>query len=146
MSEPDPENTIGKLAWHVHHSQHLFQALTGPLSVRQNFIRHCKPPAEVPTRLRLLKLIRGPLPPAVTTALAAVNAAQAAFDTARAACAAAWAACTTAQAAFTAAQVALASEVEGHTEEMNALHKQECPDCPWDYEQKTIFPEGRPKT
>ena len=80
-----------KYAWHVHHEK-LWEVLTEPIKNRIAYIKENKPPAEQATRLRLLKLIKGPLPDKMTEAA------------------------------------------------MDALHKQECPDCPWN--GSTIFPEG----
>ena len=35
--------------------------------------------------------------------------------------------------------------IEEHREEILALHAKECPDCPWDEEQQTIFPVKKSK-
>ena len=78
-----------KYAWHVHHEK-LWEVLTEPIKNRIAYIKENKPPAEQATRLRLLKLIKGPLPDKMTKAA------------------------------------------------MDALHKKECPDCPWN--GSTIFP------
>ena len=49
------------LAWHVHHEV-LCEVLTEPLEVRAKYIRKDKPKEEQSVRLRLLKVVRGPLP------------------------------------------------------------------------------------
>ena len=64
------------LYWHVHHSQ-LFEG-SWDIAERRRIIRKYKKDSEVPTRLRLLKRIRGPL--GDPRLLAAYGEAEAEFD------------------------------------------------------------------
>lgn len=146
MNEFDPENTVGKLAWHVHHSERLLEILTEPLSVRQAYIKARKPDYEVETRLRLLKLVQGPLPPAFDAACKAWNDARKAWNDAWKAWDAAWDAawndaCKAWNDARDDACKAWKDALISYAGEIDALHKRECPNCPWDPEQKTIFPK-----
>ena len=160
-------------AWHVHHAV-LVEPLVEPISVRRKFIRENKPEVEVALRLRLLKVVKGKLPEALTkvyavqakaraaqekayavqakaravqakayaaweTADAAWGTADAAWETAYAAWAKANAAWETAYAAWAKANAARETAYREYLPEIEALHKIECPDCPWD--GKTIFPK-----
>ena len=53
--------TVGRLAWHVHHDM-LCERLTEPFNARVRYIRVFKPIYELDLRLRLFKLVTGPLP------------------------------------------------------------------------------------
>lgn len=64
-----------------------------------------------------------------------------ACDEAQEARARAWEACAKARGAYVKAWAACEKAMEKYRVEIEALHAQECPDCPWD--GKTIFPEGR---
>ena len=109
-------------AWHVHHDV-LVEPLTESIETRCAYIRIHKPKGEIKTRLRLLKRVRGEIP-------AKLVAARAAFLAAVAAESAAW----------SAAWSAFAKAHEDAIPEINRMHLEECPDCPWD--GKTIFPEA----
>jgi hypothetical protein len=55
---------VGEPCWHVHHGDGLlFEYLTEPYEVRQQYIRENKPAAEVETRLRLFQPVRGTISP-----------------------------------------------------------------------------------
>ena len=97
--------------WHVHHTV-LCEPLTEPIENRIAYIKASKREAEIETRLRLMAPVRGKLP-------AAYAKARAAYDKARA--------------AYAKAGAAALPEIE-------ALHALECPNCPWDAAQQTIFP------
>lgn len=141
MSEIDPENTVGKLAWHVHHSGHLLEILTEPLSVRQAYIKAYKPDREIETRLRLLKLVQGPLPPALDDTWKTLNDAQRALDDTQKTWDGAYKTWDGAYKTSDDARKAWNDALISHAGEVDALHKRECPDCPWDPKQKTIFPK-----
>src|SRR3990167_1611840 len=130
--------------WHVHHNI-LCEPLTESMQMRRAYIRARKPANEIETRLRLLKGVRGAIPVMLIDAYdawlaarsAAWSAASAAVAAAESAWAAAWsAAVATAESAWSAYQKAY----EDAMPEINRLHLEECPDCPWD--GKTIFPRG----
>ncbi len=87
MSENTPQ--LGDLVWHIHHDV-LLEPLTEPFETRVAYIKENKSEDEVPTRLRLMKPVRGGLPELLAVRAAWVKAraeldeAQAAWDQARA--------------------------------------------------------------
>jgi len=147
----------------------LLEAATEPIENRIAYIRNHKPADEVETRLRLLRPVAGDLPPELVEARAALdkagathnkaraaynkawdayNKARAAYDKARAAYNKARAAYNKARAAYNKARAAynkawdaLNKALADHTGEIEALHRVECPDCPWD--GQTIFPDKK---
>ena len=119
-----------KWAWHVHHDV-LVEPLTDPIETRREFIRQFKPAHEVATRLRLLKVVKGRLPPKLVEALKAYDEAWKAYDEARKAYYGAWKAYNETRKAYVeASKAAMPAIIK--------LHAKECPNCPWDGE--TIFP------
>ena len=142
-------------AWHVHHDN-LVEPLTEPIKNRIAYIKANKPRVEIETRLRLLKVVRGGLPAPTVQAGAAYDKARAAYDKAGAAYDKAWAAFDQAGAAYDKAwvtygrarvaydkaQVAYEQVLHDNQEAIKALHRKECPDCPWD--GSTIFPRAVP--
>ena len=100
--------------WHVHHNI-LCEPLTESMQMRRAYIRARKPANEIETRLRLLKGVRGAIPVMLIDA----------YDAWLAARSAAWS--------------AYQKAYEDAMPEINRLHLEECPDCPWN--GKTIFPE-----
>ena len=127
---------IRGLALHVYHTQ-LF-SFCYDFEGRQRRFEY-KNPAEVPLRLRLFKMVVGPLPPAVAEAVAACEVAYAVYDQTSAASVQSKAAFSQAEAAaaYDGAADALDRALVANWPEMLALHERECPDCPWDGE--TIF-------
>lgn len=103
--------------WHLYHST-LIGWCYG-YEGRVAYIRAHKPANEIALRLRLFQSVRGKLPPQFEKVYAAWEKADATWEQTRAAREQAYAACSP---------------------ELEALHKRECPDCPWDGE--TIFPKG----
>ena len=108
--------SVGQFAWHIHDDK-LVEVLTEPIEARQEYIRLKKPQDEIETRLRLLKPVVGELPAAVIDAGLAVTK-ERGWDSY------AW--------------MDMYNALRTHASEINTLHAQECPDCPWD--GKTIFP------
>lgn len=121
-----------KYCWHKYHDV-LMSPVTEPIKNRRAFIRKHKPKYQRALRLRLLKRVRG------TVLLD--RAAKAAYDAridlatiekgkglqgALHALAAAWASYET--------------ELRNFKANIELLHAEECPGCPWD--GRTIFPEG----
>lgn len=96
-------------AWHVHHDT-LTEGVLGSIEERIAYIKEFKPASEQETRLRLLKPVQGTLPREIVKARAAYVKARAAYDKARA---------------------AYDKALIDHREEIEALHKEECPSCPW---------------
>ena len=146
-----------KFAWHVHHNV-LLEPLIEPLKNRIAYIKDNKPKDEIATRLRLLKPVKGELPTAVVAewkayhkAWKAYRKARKSYDAAAKALIEPWTfieaqksfrkAYRKAWKAYDASQKSYDEVLTIHEPEILALHAIECPDCPWDNEQKTIFPE-----
>src|SRR6185295_9413403 len=148
-AEPLPDGRVGQWYWHVHHEE-LAEVLTDPIEDRIEWITTGKPAHERETRLRLMTPIRGTVPAALVAAWEAYFAANAAAD-------AAWqhvfttypypehyfetkeyAAYRTLQNAAHDAHDAAWDALNAAQSELEALHKTEHPDCPWD--GNTIFP------
>ena len=144
---------VGVPCWHIHHDE-LLEWSIEPLEQRAAFIREHKPAHEIPVRLQFLAPVRGALPEAVVEARRVYNEARRALNEAVAdhhvKMERAYAevgrlgevvvgpfvevkrACAEARRAYNEAVV-------DHRDEIKALHRSECPDCPWD--GKTIFPK-----
>ena len=105
--------------FHVHHKV-LMEFLTEPLQNRQRYIREEKPECQREVRLRLLRPVRGKLPPAVEQA---------------------WAAYRERWSCSRKSWLAYRKALRDYAPEIEALHKVECPNCPWD--GKTIFPRKK---
>jgi hypothetical protein len=145
MSEPT-------FYWHIHHDV-LVEPATEPIEQRSEYIRQRKPANQIETRLRLLKPVKGELPQAFVEARRAYDEASRAYEEAwlaydeasRAyeeawlAYEEAWLACEEARRAYHEVWLAYDDARGAHKTEIEALHAQECPDCPWD--GKTIFPK-----
>jgi len=143
-----------KFAWHVHHGI-LVEPLTEPLGKRVGYIKKHKSQNEIATRLRLLKPVKGKLPTAVVQAWKAFDEARKPFDEAGKAFDEAWKAFDEAgkpyreagkafdeaRKAYHEAGKAFDEVVKIHEAEILVLHARECPNCPWDNVQQTIFPE-----
>jgi hypothetical protein len=126
-----PTGQPGEIWWHVHHEV-LCERLTKPVENRRRFIIEEKLEAQRELRLRLLRPVRGAVPPVLVQAMADLDRAGATCEQARAAYhQEAWAAYVQACVAYNQAWAACAAK-------MDALHRAECPDCPWD--GRTIFP------
>jgi len=124
-------------AWHVHHDV-LVEPLTGPIEERISYIKRAKARHEIPIRLRLLKPVIGQLPSALLRSGAAYKKAVQAISSALATALAA--SSRTKRAAWGAECEAWAeyrTTLVNNHEEIEALHRQECPNCPWD--GSTIF-------
>lgn len=121
--------TVGKLAWHVHHDR-LFEILTEPIENRITYIKSNKNLREIPTRLRLLKLVsRGRLPISVRQAYVIWERDVARWKTAR------WKKASTAW-----TRKSELGERLLNLPAIEKLHTKECPNCPWN--GKTIFPKN----
>ena len=114
---------ITGLAWHLHHD--VLVEWCRDYEGRVDYIKKDKPATEQALRLRLFQMVKGPLPATYAAARAKYDAAWAKLSAARAEYDAVWAKYITARAKY-------APEIE-------ALHRIECPDCPWN--GKTIFPK-----
>jgi len=103
--------------WHVHHDT-FTEPLTKPIAERVKSIVESKPSYEIETRLRWLAPVIGPLPSELDKAWVELVKAWAEMDKALAEWDKAWTECQA---------------------ELEALHAQEHPGCPWN--GKTLFPD-----
>jgi tetratricopeptide (TPR) repeat protein len=152
--------------WHVHHSELLLE-WSDDIGERIAYVKREKPADEVETRLRLMKPVRGPLPGKITEAQDALNKAQEAkckaqdaygkaqggylkdwedrhkaqdaFNKAQEACDKARRAWDRAWKARNKAWDARDKAIEDNSHAIEALHRRECPRCPWN--GRTIFPD-----
>ena len=106
-----------KFYWHIHHLV-LVELATEPITNRRRFIKLIKSESEVPTRLRLLKRVKGKLPDAV------VKAGRKYVD-------------TQSHSLFSYQR---ALRKPANKKAIEKLHRKECKKCPWDGE--TIFPRN----
>ncbi|KKR15068.1 MAG: hypothetical protein UT43_C0008G0013 [Parcubacteria group bacterium GW2011_GWC1_39_29] len=126
--------------WHVHHEV-LIEWCYYSYDGRASFIRTDKPKSEQETRLRLFKPVKGTLPREVVEAgqaldkasQAYVKAWQAYVETGRA-----YDEASQAYQAYDEAWQVLNEALRKNMPAIEALHKEECHNCPWD--GKTIFP------
>ena len=116
------EKRNNRLYWHVHHDK-LWECMDIEQE-RIDYIKKYKPPGEIDLRLKLMKPIRGKLPRKLMAAGTELEAAWAKWE-------AAWAKW---------GAVLTSSDVVKY---MEKLHKKECPNCPWDEKEETIFPKRR---
>ena len=110
--------------WHIHHDV-LLEVANEPIENRIAYIKSEKPKDEIETRLRLLKPVKGELPKKLIDAREDYGQERKDYDLA--------------QEAYVQAGEAPDQEWKACKPQVEALHKIECPDCPWD--GKTIFPK-----
>ena len=120
--------------WHVHHDI-LLEWTCEPIEERIEYIQANKPEFEQATRLRLLKPVRGKLPSKLVQAGAVFGQAWAAYNQTKATYGPAKPGPRMAEpSTYDQAYMACLPAIE-------ALHAQECPECPWD--GRTIFPQEK---
>ena len=127
-----PTNSpIGILIWHIHHDQ-LIELLTEPLQNRIDYIKANKPEAEIPIRLKWLTPVQHPekVPEEFVKAREAYDKAWEAYDKARGAY-------VKAREAYDKAQEAYVKAWEDYKPQIEALHREEHPGCPWN--GRTLF-------
>ena len=119
------------LVWHGHHAEYLISAIPS-LEKRITEIKETKDPAEQPTRLRLIRMVKGELPQEfIEIGEAYIQAGEAYVQ--------AWEAYIQARGPYIQAWKAYIQAYRQYLPEIEALHAKECvPDCPWD--GHTIFP------
>ena len=122
--------------WHVHHDQ-LMEWCYG-YAERAAYIRANKPASEIETRLHRMRLVKGKMPVAVVKARAEREKALAEWKKAWAEWQAEWDKARAEREKVTAEWDKAWAE---HFDEIEALHKAECPNCPWS--GQTIFPQAR---
>ena len=150
----EPRTKIGDLVWHIHHEM-LLEPLEEPFETRVKYIKATKRAYEVPIRLRLMKPVQegNLLLPFLAKAQAKVARAYANANKAHIA----WDAAFEGQGKRTTtydsldkvfAKLAAACDERDKARvqwayacsdpRVFALHKKECPNCPWN--GRTIFP------
>ena len=107
---------IGNLIWHLHHDQ-LVEEAESSIGLRISWIYNVKPPKEQARRFRLMRKVQHP-------SAALYRAVKFVEEEYR-------------------AQHNLSKSLAHLNKVAAALHRKECPDCPWD--GKTIFPKRRAK-
>jgi len=117
------DTPAGVPCWHIHHDT-LLEWSTEPLLERTHYIYANKHKSEHETRLRLMRPVSGELPKTVVAAGDKLYATREVYHTN-------WK-------VYDAARRAFELSLKAHETEIQALHSQECPDCPWD--GYTIFP------
>ena len=123
--------------WHVHHE--ILCESSDNIEERVAYIKNNKSIEEMAVRLRLLREVKGELPKAYKTACKAYydawkscNDAWKSYKDARKSYNDAWK-------SYNDAGTACEDAGEACKEEIEELHKKECPACPWD--GFTIFPD-----
>jgi len=139
---PSPKETM-KTPWILHcHHDLLLEPLTEPLENRIAYIKKEKPEDERILRLRLLKVL-SPKELNLLPKKAYIKAWKA-YDKAWEACGKAWEAYIKARKAYDKAWKAFRQTLR--TPAVKKWHKEVCvKDCPWDFEQQTIFPKSEVK-
>ena len=120
------------LYWHIHHE--ILIEETFNIQERIDYIREGKPEDEIPLRLKLMTPVLHPekLP-------ARFRKAMEAYDKARKARDKEWKACEKARKAYDKAWKACDKAWKACAPQIEKLHREEHPDCPWN--GKTIFSE-----
>ncbi|OGN03317.1 MAG: hypothetical protein A2655_00615 [Candidatus Yanofskybacteria bacterium RIFCSPHIGHO2_01_FULL_43_42] len=124
--------------WHVHHT--IFLEWCYDYEERAQYIRTNKPQNEQEIRLRLFKPVQGRLPEAVVKARQVYDEARPAFDKAYQAYNEAYQVYGKANQAYIEAYQAYDKALIDNTAKIEALHANECPNCPWN--GHTIFPNS----
>ena len=127
------------LYWHIHH-EILIEETTN-IQERIDYIREGKPEDEIPLRLKLMTPVLHPekLPVSFRKASEAYLKAREAYDKAWEAYYKAWEAYDKAWEAYIKAGEAYYKALEACVQQIEKLHREEHPDCPWN--GKTIFSE-----
>jgi len=107
--------------WHVHHD--VLVEWSDDIRKRIRYVKKAKPKGEIKLRLKLMKPVKGKLPDEVVKAGEASNRAGESYVKA-------WEACDKAWEAYDKA-------LKRHKKAIEALHRKECPNCPWN--GKTIL-------
>ena len=126
------------LFWHVHHE--VLCEYSHDIDERIEYIKKNKPAHEVDLRLRLMQPVKGKLPDELVKANKARVKANKAWVKAYEARDKAYEAWVKANKAWVKARVKEDKAWDKYKDEIEALHKEECKDCPWN--GKTIFPEA----
>jgi len=124
--------------WHVHHG--ILIEWCHSYDERAEYIRTGKSPDEQETRLRLFQPVKGSLPEEVIEARRALNEAWRVYNKARRAFFGTSRVDSEAYEAYVKATRAFNEAVSKNMSKIEALHAEECPNCPWN--GHTIFPKA----
>ena len=130
--------------WHYHHATYLVEFPTETIESRHAFIDNEKDPPERSLRHQLLKEVVGDLPAALGQAYQALEQANQAWEQVSRAWKQTYQLDRPWQQAGQALEQASRAWKQTYRDNLSAieaLHKLECPDCPWDGE--TIFGQGK---
>ena len=134
---------VGTWCWLIHHRV-IVERSTEPLARRVDFVRTFKPRNEVPIRLKWMRPVKGKLPIEVVEAEKAFREAEkACTGTYRKIYEEAGKAYGEVGKAYGEAEKAYEETIERNRPEIEKLHREECPGCPWDWDQGTLFPEAK---
>ena len=118
-----------KFYWHTHHDV-LVDVEIVPIEKRIKYIKENKLKDEIELRLKLLRPVKGELPKEVVSAGKDCKKTWEDYDDKKKA----WG-------DYLKAKRNYLEVLRDYKEEINALHKEECPDCPWD--GRSIFPNRK---
>jgi hypothetical protein len=125
---------VGTMCWHVHHNR-IAEMTYGPLLDRVEWIKQWKPESEIPIRLERMRPVRGELPPEVVDAIRDYMKTYITYMTGE------WNTGSSERgAAYYLAAEVLIKTIENNQEAIEKLHREECPGCPWSWDQGTLFP------
>jgi len=137
VSKTVNDNSRQGFFWHVHHER--LMEWCHNYDERAEYIRTRKPKNERETRLRLFQPVKN-LPGEVIKARRVYDEAWRAYVEASRACDKACQACDEAWQAFNEASRTYYEAVNRNMSAIEALHTEECPNCPWN--GHTIFPDA----
>ena len=129
-----------KFYWHLHHDK-LVEPLTKPIKNRIQYIKKHKPKETIKLRLKLLKPVRGKLPQELVKVWQKRDEAWKKRDEAEKKYEEARKKFEEAEEKYYEAWEKYNEAEEKYKPQTLALHKKECPNCPWDEKQQTIFPK-----
>ena len=119
-----------KFYWHIHH-RILFEPAFGPIKNRIKYIKEHKSISDIPLRLKFLKPVKGKLPDEVIKAGKAYLKAWEAYMEAGEAYVEAREAYVEAWKVYIKTLNAYYKALKKYDKQIEALHKKECPNCPW---------------
>jgi hypothetical protein len=123
---------VGVICWHIRHKE-LLGITTKPLSQRVEFIRARKSKRQIPVRLRRMRPVWGELSEGLLKAAREYTRAQKAYWRKRS---------RTMRERWCDARNAWDKAVKRNQRSLRRLHDKECPGCPWDWDQGTLFPRA----
>ena len=129
-----------KFYWHLHHDR-LVESLTKPIKNRIEYIKKHKPKETIKLRLKLLKPVKGKLPKELIGARKKYDEVWKKYNEAEKKHDEAEKKYNEAEEKYYEAWGKYNEAGKKYKPQILALHKKECPNCPWDEKQQTIFPK-----